>query len=138
MLRFKKGIACILLGLGVAACASDGCRERACLSYLAISIDAPDAASGAIRIVYDGVDVACEPGSASNPCWKGFRSDFRPDGVPSGAVLLTNDTPTEVTVTLIDADGEERTKTIRPSYEVEEPNGPGCGTCSAASEIVSF
>lgn len=138
MLGYEKGIAYMLLGIGFAACASGECTEKPCNGYLVLSIDAADAAPGEVRIAYAGVDVECEPGSADNPCWIGFKPDYRPDWVPSGAVLLTSDTPTEVTVTVVGADGEERTKTIRPSYEVKEPNGPGCGTCSAASEVVSF
>ena len=138
MLGYNKGIAYVLLGMGFTACASHVCTERACNGYLVLSVDAADAASGEVRIVYDGVDVVCEPGSADNPCWIGFKPDYRPDWVPSGAVLLTSDTPKEVSVTVTGANGEERTKTIRPFYEVKEPNGPGCGTCSAASEVVSF
>jgi hypothetical protein len=138
MWGYEKGIAYLLLGIGFTACASNVCTERACNAYLVLSMDAGDAASGEVRIAYDGVDVKCEHGSANNPCWIGFKPDYRPDWVPSGAVLLTSDTPTEITITLIGADGEERTKTIRPSYEVKEPNGPGCGTCSAASEVVSI
>ena len=65
MSGYNKGIAYMLLGMGFTACASNVCTERACSGYLVLSIDAADAASGEIRIVYDGVDVVCEPGSGT-------------------------------------------------------------------------
>jgi hypothetical protein len=126
-------------GIALAACSSS-CADAGCVQAVTITLERPlsDPGSYEVDFVADGVTMSCTltvPSTKPSRCTNSRAFVSQEEG--RGIVFLSMDGKFEsLSVTVLRDGSTLAEQTYSVAYQGVELNGPGCGTCPAASETL--